>query len=234
MICFDQTCTPPPPCSPGQIENCGNCGTRVCNQNNEWDPCTGEGACSPGQTQVTGSCELCGDMEAVCESNCQFGPPQCVNQGVCEANTEEAGGHCGTCGTDRRSCLVDCTWSAWWCDDQPHTRFYEDRDGDGYGDPNSYVDQCSLPTGYVTNDQDCADWNRDINPGASAVCGDCYDNNCTNGEVPCDSSAYITLNPPSPGPHEDVTVNVYSQHGWACVLLTVTGPNGFSGAYLLK
>ncbi len=37
------------------------------------------------------------------------------------------------------------------------TTFYADADGDGLGDPNDSVEDCSLPTGYVNNDRDCND-----------------------------------------------------------------------------
>jgi len=42
-------------------------------------------------------------------------------------------------------------------DEGVQTTYYEDVDGDGFGDPNSFTMDCSPPTGYVSNDDDCDD-----------------------------------------------------------------------------
>ena len=55
--------------------------------------------------------------------------------------------------------------------------WYEDADGDGYGNVNSTDVSCFQPTGYVSNDSDCNDRLSTINPGASESC-DGKDNDC--------------------------------------------------------
>jgi len=55
--------------------------------------------------------------------------------------------------------------------------FYADSDNDGFGDPNSIVTDCSAPTGYVDNDDDCDDTNINVSPNALEVC-DGIDNDC--------------------------------------------------------
>ncbi|MDX1912856.1 MAG: MopE-related protein [Saprospiraceae bacterium] len=57
--------------------------------------------------------------------------------------------------------------------------FYPDVDGDGFGDANAPLDTClpTAPVGYVTNNQDCFDFDAGIYPGAQEVC-DGLDNNC--------------------------------------------------------
>ncbi|MFM7201659.1 MAG: MopE-related protein [Myxococcota bacterium] len=55
--------------------------------------------------------------------------------------------------------------------------FYQDSDGDGYGNPSVSVTACSKPTGYVTNSTDCNDSNASVRPGATEVC-DGLDNDC--------------------------------------------------------
>jgi hypothetical protein len=48
--------------------------------------------------------------------------------------------------------------------------FYEDADGDGFGDADSTIEDCSLPSGYVEDDTDCDDDNSGINPDAAEAC----------------------------------------------------------------
>jgi hypothetical protein len=55
--------------------------------------------------------------------------------------------------------------------------YYIDADGDGYGDNNSVIQDCSLPSGYVTDNTDCNDSLADIHPGAAEVC-DGVNNDC--------------------------------------------------------
>ena len=55
--------------------------------------------------------------------------------------------------------------------------FYEDRDGDGAGDPALPVEACAVPDGAVTSSDDCDDLAPDVFPGATEVCND-IDDDC--------------------------------------------------------
>ncbi len=59
--------------------------------------------------------------------------------------------------------------------------YYQDVDGDSYGNPNVMQQSCTPITGYVTNDGDCNDNDPFINPSALEACDE-IDNNC-NGII---------------------------------------------------
>ncbi len=59
--------------------------------------------------------------------------------------------------------------------------WYQDADGDGYGNPDEKVEACNPPAGYVEDNTDCDDTNDTVYPDAPELC-DGYDNNC-DGEV---------------------------------------------------
>ena len=55
----------------------------------------------------------------------------------------------------------DCDGSV---DEGVTTTYYDDDDGDGYGDASDTTEDCSLPSGYVTNDDDCDDSDAALSP----------------------------------------------------------------------
>ncbi len=65
-------------------------------------------------------------------------------------------------------------------DEDLATEYFEDVDGDTYGDPLSSQLSCIPLSGLVEDSQDCDDTDSAINPGASEVC-DGVDNDCDGG-----------------------------------------------------
>ena len=69
------------------------------------------------------------------------------------------------------SCSSDdsdnCTEQTW----------YEDSDGDSFGNLNSSQESCTQPTGYVYDNSDFDDINTTAYPGADEICDDDIDNN---------------------------------------------------------
>ena len=54
-------------------------------------------------------------------------------------------------------------------DEEVASVYYEDGDGDGYGNPDASQSACTLPEGYADNDEDCDDSDASINPDASEI-----------------------------------------------------------------
>jgi large repetitive protein len=55
--------------------------------------------------------------------------------------------------------------------------WFEDSDGDGYGDPAASIEACSQPPGHVGDSTDCDDNDDDAYPGAQEYCNE-VDDNC--------------------------------------------------------
>jgi hypothetical protein len=66
------------------------------------------------------------------------------------------------------------------------TNYFQDLDGDTYGNPSVSKPACSQPGGYVLDNTDCLDSNANVNPGKTESCGtgsgNGLDDNC-NGTV---------------------------------------------------
>lgn len=58
------------------------------------------------------------------------------------------------------------------------TTFYQDADGDGYGNASVSRSEASQPNGYVSNADDCNDGDATIHPGAPER-ADGLDHECT-------------------------------------------------------
>ncbi len=67
--------------------------------------------------------------------------------------------------------------------DQELFTFFLDEDQDGFGTPDSTIQDCQAPQGFVANSNDCDDTNPFINPGALEVAGDGIDQNCDGSDL---------------------------------------------------
>ncbi len=74
-------------------------------------------------------------------------------------------------------------------EDLATTTYYEDTDGDLYGDDATAMDACSDPGGtYVSDGGDCDESSTEVNPGAAEVCNDWIDNDCDETDNGCTPS----------------------------------------------
>lgn len=60
------------------------------------------------------------------------------------------------------------------------TTYYQDADGDGFGNVNASMQACSAPAGYTLNTMDCNDNTSAVNPNAVERCFNNTDDNCNN------------------------------------------------------
>jgi hypothetical protein len=71
--------------------------------------------------------------------------------------------------------------------------WYEDNDGDGYGDPSSTSSACTQPSGYIADATDCDDTNASINPAGQEICDALdADEDCDGVTEDADSSVDIS------------------------------------------
>ncbi len=100
-------------------------------------------------------------------------------------------------------------------DDGATTEFYEDGDGDGYGDPSSSTIACSAPSGYVVSGTDCDDGSATISPAAAEDCSTGFDDNCdatTNSAGAVGCTAY----------YEDADGDGYGTTSTSCLCTAVS------------
>jgi hypothetical protein len=62
--------------------------------------------------------------------------------------------------------------------------YYQDLDGDNFGNLNQVINACSLPVGYVLDSTDCNDANNLIYPGALEIEGNGIDEDCNGADAP--------------------------------------------------
>ena len=105
-----------------------------------------------------------------------------INGNIITVSPQSAGEHCYVFRTiDEFGCeYTEDICVTMTAEGQPPTTFYEDLDGDGYGDPNIIIEDCSdtPPLGYAVNGLDCNDTNSEVNPDASDALGNGIDENC--------------------------------------------------------
>ena len=97
--------------------------------------------------------------------------------------------------------------------------YYADADGDGFGDPNAFIQSCVTPPHYVSNSNDCNDTKSAVHPGVLDICNK-IDDNCDG--ITDENAFDITISPAG-------TVTTCSG---TAVTLTANGGSGLYYAWL--
>jgi hypothetical protein len=63
--------------------------------------------------------------------------------------------------------------------------YFEDSDGDGFGNFDVPEVACDAPAGYDADGGDCDDTDAGVNPDAEDVCGDGVDQDCSGADAVC-------------------------------------------------
>ncbi len=160
-----------------------------------------DGDCDDDDNEVhPGVEELCNGLDDDCDGEADPGAPEV-------AFTDADGDGYGDSTARTRTCVLadDQSWVGEDCDDTDPSRspgaeevcgdgddddcdglvdradapalWYEDLDGDGYGDDSTELDACDPPTGWVLEGGDCVIDEAVAHPGALEVC-DGVDNDC--------------------------------------------------------
>ena len=81
----------------------------------------------------------------------------------------------------------DCDGQTDEADSVDAVPYYQDSDGDSYGNAAIYQSSCpnANPTGWVADSSDCDDTDSQTHPGAAEICNDGIDNNCSGQTTPC-------------------------------------------------
>jgi hypothetical protein len=77
--------------------------------------------------------------------------------------------------------------------DAVDVEWYRDEDGDGYGNSDQVLLDCSPPDGYVGNTDDCEDLLVDVNPEGTEICNDSLDNDCDGTPGECEYTGIYSL-----------------------------------------
>lgn len=72
--------------------------------------------------------------------------------------------------------------------------FYQDGDGDGYGNNAVSMEACGPLGNFVADNTDCDDANAEKHPGAYDICGNGLDEDCDGSDRPCGANADVCAN----------------------------------------
>ncbi len=184
-------------CTPGDISSCPRTGvcigaTRECTEGRVWGPCDYEQYAMDNNISYEPNGEtICDGLDNDCDGE--------VDENTKKRFYRDADDDgFGNPNASNRQCDADSVYkiaSGNDCDDSDNeilgcTNYFEDKDGDGYGDGEPRC-LCSPDARYVAiSNADCNDDNASINPGATEICHNDIDDDCDGSndeDSPCET-----------------------------------------------
>ncbi len=224
-------------CSDLDGDGCDDCASGTFDLNADGIDTDGDGLCNDGDTDDDNDgCDDVEDAEPLVAGNDSDGDGFIGGCDICDEdpnNWTEAG--CAFClDGDGDGYFAGCddyvTVAGPDCDDtnavlNPETVWYEDADGDGFGNPEESVVQCEQPSGYILDGNDTDDTNEYLNPNnAAPIANAGVDQSITVGEV-------VTLDGSDSSDPDNDMIN----YGWSIVsaptgsTAAITGSGAFVG-----
>ncbi len=215
-------------CSDLDGDSCDDCSSGTFDLNTDGTDTDGDGLCDAGDPDDDNDgCDDSEDAEPLVAGNDSDGDGFIGGCDTCDEdpnNWTEAG--CAFClDGDGDGYFAGCdsyaTIAGPDCDDtnaalNPETVWYEDADGDGFGNPEESVIQCEQPSGYILDGNDTDDTNEYLNPNnAAPIANAGVDQSITVGEV-------VTLDGSGSSDPDNDMIN----YGWSIV----SAPTGSTAA----
>lgn len=158
--------------------------------------------CESAGSSCLPSTEVCDGLDNDCDNSVDedFAVGDSCGLGACAGGTFVCSGLSDAiCSTDDQSTSEVCDGIDNDCDgtvdEEVSTTFYQDADGDGFGNAAASTQACSAPAGFVTDNTDCDDTNAQVNPVETEILGDGLDNDCDGTADPVDIFGTWSLSP---------------------------------------
>ncbi|HUM46973.1 MAG TPA: T9SS type A sorting domain-containing protein, partial [Chitinophagales bacterium] len=129
---------------------------------------------TPVTPVISGPATICGTTPVTLDAGTGFSSYIWSTGSTSQTIAVDAAGAYGVTVTDTNGCVSTSQKSITTLS---QNTYYADADGDNFGNNEVIIIDCTLPSGYVTNNTDCNDANGAVHPNAADICNS-IDDNC--------------------------------------------------------